>query len=156
MSGTRHPKTDDRCSIGFPVIALVACAIVAAHWADNARGDILVAQPVQRTCLTSTTRFRLDMFLNHMWPNSSAVKGRIEIVSPAGHRVASRVATFRTGGFSLTYVPQSVGRYRIVYSWFIPRWYLARRRLRPESRAFYRVDRWQTVARFPSRVTSCR
>jgi hypothetical protein len=136
-------------------LALAVLLVAVACSAANASAAIIVTQPPATLCLASTARFDLEMFLNEMWRNSAAVKGRIEIVSSDGRRLATRLGTFATGLFRLAYTPRSAGRYRIVYSWFIPRAYLARQPLRTGSRAFYRVDRWQTAATWVTLVKSC-
>lgn len=127
--------------------------------ASAASAAIVVSKPPASLCLAHTgATLRLSMSLNEGWTDSVAVKGRITVVSVEGRPrpVATAGGNFASGFISLTLNPRTPARYRITYAWLIPSSYLARQRLRPGARAFYRTGQWQVASRFFTRVRSCR
>ena len=78
-------------------LALAVVLVALAYATGTASAAIIVTQPPATVCLSKGARFDLEMFLNEGWRNSSAVKGRIEVLSARGGRLASRLSTFATG-----------------------------------------------------------
>jgi hypothetical protein len=129
----------------------------AACIAGRASAAILVSQTPKTLCVgRAGGGFFLEMSLNEGWHNNPLVKGRIRVTSPEGKRVVSYLRNFSKGQFSVHYVPHAVGRYRVAYEWFIPRAYLLHQPLTDNARAYYRVERWQTAARWFTRVHACK
>jgi hypothetical protein len=152
-----RPHADNMFAVRAVSLALaLLAAALAVGMAGSASAAIIVTRPPVSVCASPHATFDLQMFLNEGWANSAAVKGEIAVFSSTGRKLADHRDTFARGAFSFTYVPPSVGSYRILYAWFIPAGYLSRQPVRPGTRNGYHTDRWQTAATWVTHVRRCR
>lgn len=143
------------------MVSILAAVLGVALYlgASAASAAIVVSKPPAALCLAHRgATLRLSMSLNEGWADSDAVKGRITVASVVeGHARPLAIAggNFGSGFISLTMHPRTAARLRITYGWLIPSSYLAKQRVRPGARAFYRTGQWQVASTFLTRVRSC-